>query len=93
MPSKGGKGGKGAKGVKGAKSGKGAKDGKSAKGGKGGRFVSRPAVAKPAAPPSAAGLPAGWAVYVDAERGLPYYHHAVSGQTQWEKPTVAAAGQ
>ena len=59
----------------------------------GGRFVSRPAVAKPAAPPSAAGLPAGWAEYVDAERGLPYYHHAVSGQTQWEKPTVAAAGQ
>ena len=35
-------------------------------------------------------LPEGWAQYV-ADDGVPYYHHAASGTTQWEMPQASAA--
>jgi len=41
-------------------------------------------------PPAAPPLPDGWAEYVDASRGLPYWHHAASGETTWVNPCAAS---
>ena len=37
------------------------------------------------------GLPAGWDAF-ETDDGIPYYHHETSGETVWEKPTLAGAG-
>ena len=33
----------------------------------------------------------GWKEYQDKETGKPYYHHAATNHTQWDRPAVAAA--
>ena len=41
-------------------------------------------------PPTAPQLPNGWAEYIDSARGLPYWHHAASGETTWVNPCAAS---
>ena len=36
-------------------------------------------------------LPTGWKEYLDPASRLPYYHHAATNNTQWEKPMLPAA--
>eukprot|EP00850_Spirogloea_muscicola_P021316 SM000244S08551 [mRNA] locus=s244:58262:65729:- [translate_table: standard] len=38
------------------------------------------------APFSSQALPPGWAVFLDAQSGRPYFHNATTGATQWEQP-------
>ena len=52
-----------------------------------------PAPAPAPAPPKviAQPLPPGWAQHTDPASGKPFYAHAATGQSQWERPAAAAA--
>ena len=39
---------------------------------------------------SSSALPSGWAMYATPE-GVPYYHHAESGETRWEPPLSSSS--